>query len=105
MAVRQNSRRMRALRDEFFEAGRSQDADPETRHLSVCWLCKERIDYMVGQGETSDAHHLDHYVTVKDRPDLIEDPSNFRHAHKRCNLHRGTRAPSAGLGKAVGDWW
>ena len=103
--ARTNTRRMHRLRDEFFDDGRRYDADPTTRHLSVCWLCKGRIDYDAKPGTTPDSHNLDHYLTVKDHPELQDDPDNFRHSHKSCNQERGTTAPSAGLGEEMPPWW
>lgn len=102
---RVDSRAMKRLRADFFEEGRAQDADPSTRPLSVCWLCKQRIDYDVEPSSTPDSHNLDHYHAVHDRPDLQEDPTNFRHAHFSCNTSRGRRAPSPGLGDEVPAWW
>ena len=96
---------MKKLRAAFFAEGRRLDADPKTRDQANCWLCKQRIDYTVDPHTTPDSHNLDHYVTVHDNPDLQADPSNFRHSHMLCNLSRGHRAPSPGLGDHVGDWW
>lgn len=105
-AKRKNTRRMKKLRDEFFEEGRRLDADPETRHLAGCWICKQRIDYDAGQGTTPDSHTLDHRIPVDDDPDLQEDPTNFEHAHANCNYSRGKRSTSGSdLGEAVPDWW
>ncbi|WP_439593903.1 hypothetical protein [Microbacterium sp.] len=94
---------MHKLRDEFFEEGKRLDAagDPAAN----CWLCKQRIDYEAGQGTTPDSHTLDHFHVVDDRPDLQEDPSNFRHAHFNCNSSRGKRTPSPGLGEPAPSWW
>lgn len=103
--VRKNTRAMHKGRQEFFEEGRRLDADPATRHLSVCWLCAGRIDYDAAPHTTPDSHNLDHYHSVRDHPEMQEDPSNFRHAHMLCNLNRGANAPSLGLGEAVQDWW
>lgn len=105
MARRPDSRRMKKLRAEFFEQGRRQDVDPVTRQLADCWLCKQRIDYNVEPSSTPDSHNLEHYHTYHDRPDLLEDPSNFRHSHFLCNTARGKGAPSLGLGDELGDWW
>lgn len=102
--VRTNTRRMHKLRDEFFAEGRELDAkgDPE----ADCWLCKGRIDYQAEPNTSDDSHNLDHFLTVHDRPDLQEDPTNFRHAHMLCNTSRGKRTPSSGLGEdLVPDWW
>ena len=103
--MRVDSRRMKQLRREFFEEGRRLDADPETRHLADCWLCKQRIDYDAAPSSTPESHTLDHYVTVHAAPGLQEDPTNFRHACRACNLRRGKRAPAPGLGEPVPAWW
>lgn len=102
---RKNTRAMHRLRDAFFAEGKAQDANEATRPLSVCWLCGGRVDYVAKPGTTDDSHHLDHFHAVEDRPDLQEDPSGFRHAHRRCNLHRGRRTPHPGLGDPVPEWW
>lgn len=100
---------MNKLRTEFFEEGKAQDADPETRHLSWCWLCPPgdaaRIDYTVPAGTTMDSHELDHYVPVSNDASMQEDWDNFRHAHERCNGARSNRTPSPGLGAVVPDWF
>ncbi|TFD41775.1 hypothetical protein E3T37_03545 [Cryobacterium sp. TMT2-10] len=98
---------MHALRDEFFEEGRTQSrsSDPDVRVLSDCWLCRSAIDYVADPHTTADSHNLDHYHTVHDRPELQEDPDNFRHSHMACNLKRGKTTPTAGLGESVPDWW
>jgi len=105
--ARTNTRRMHALRDEFFAAGKAQSQSDDTavRELSDCWLCDSAIDYVADPHTTPDSHNLDHYKTVKDFPELQDDPANFRHAHMACNLARGAKAPSLGLGEAVDDWW
>lgn len=107
IVARVNTRRMRQLRRDFFEEGRRFDADPRTRDQSVCWLCGQRIDYDAAPGTSEDSHELDHAVPVSEAPDLQEEPSNFRHAHRRCNAARGNRAPSARLsaGAGVAPWW
>lgn len=105
MSARTNSRLMHRLRDEFFLEGKQLDADPDTRHLSVCWLCRGRIDYDADPGTTPDSHNLDHYHPVKDRPDLQLDHDNFRHAHTLCNQNRGASTPLPGLGEEMPAWW
>lgn len=102
---RKNTRRMTKLREEFFVEGKRLDADPATRDEALCWLCRGRIDYVAQAGSTPDSHNLDHYHAVDDRPDLEEDPDNFRHSHAGCNLARGKRTPSPGLGAQVPAWW
>ena len=99
------SRRFKTLRDEFFLAGRAHDANPATRPLSVCWICRQRIDYDAAPGTTDDSHELDHYYPVSTHPDLQEDPAGFRHAHRACNGARGNQVPTAGLGQTIPDWW
>lgn len=103
--ARVDSRRMKRLRREFFEDGRRLDANPDTRHLADCWICKQRIDYLAEPHTTPDSHNLDHRTPVSIDPSLAEDVTGFRHSHMRCNLHRGNRAPSPGLGEAIPDWF
>lgn len=90
---------------EFYEEGKLLDADPDTREQADCWLCRLRIDYLADPGTTPDSHTRDHVIPVEDRPDLQEDPANWRHAHFSCNSSRGNRTPSPGLGDPVPDWW
>ena len=96
---------MKKLRDEFFADGKRLDADPETRAEASCWICGQRIDYDADPGSADDSHELDHYHPVSLRPELQEDPANFRHAHRKCNGVRGNRAPRPGLGVTVPAWW
>lgn len=103
--ARVNSRRMQALRAAFFEEGKRLDADPATRDQSLCWICRQRIDYDAEPGSTEDSHELDHVLPVSQRPELQEDPTNFAHAHRRCNGHRGASAPRGDLGDEVEAWW
>lgn len=103
--VRVDSRAHKAARADFFEEGKRLDADPATRHLADCWLCKQRIAYDVDPGTTPDSHTLDHFHPVDDFPELQHDVTNFRHAHFDCNSSRGKRAPSPGLGETIPDWW
>ncbi len=105
MSQRTNSRRMHTLREQFFAEGQRLDADDATRDQSVCWICKGRIDYDAAPGTTDQSHELDHYHPVSLRPDLQEDPTNFRHAHARCNAERGNRQPTTNIGETVPDWW
>lgn len=105
LMARVASRRFKQLRDEFFAEGRRLDADPATRDQSVCWLCGQRIDYDAAPGTTDDSHELDHVVPVSVDSSLQEDPTNFAHAHRRCNGRRGGAMPSGGLGDLVPDWW
>ncbi len=103
--ARSDTRAMKADRAAFFAEGARLDADPETRHLADCWLCKQRIAYDVEPNTTPDSHNLDHYFTVDAHPELQHDTTNFRHSHTLCNQSRGNRAPSAGLGEEVAAWW
>ena len=105
MTKRVDTRNMKRLRAEFFADGKLLDADPDTRHLANCWLCGQRIAYDLAPSTTPDSHNLDHYTPYADAPELLEDPSGFRHAHFACNTSRGRRAPSPGLGEQLNDWW
>lgn len=105
MGARSNTRRMNRLRQEFFERGKRLDADPATRPESVCWICERRIDYDAEPGTTEESHELDHMIPVSIDPGLQEDPTNFRHAHRRCNRERSNRSPVGDLGDRVEAWW
>ncbi len=104
---RKNTRRMNKLREEFYQEGKRLDADPKTRHLSVCARagCGQRIDYDAKPGTTPDSHTLEHVKPVDDFPELQEDPTNFAHMHFNCNSSKGKRTMSLGLGEAVPNWW
>lgn len=100
---RQSTRRMRQLRQDFYQQGRTLDAagDP----TADCWICKKRIDYTAKPGSTDQSHELDHFYPVSLYPDLQHDPANFRHAHRRCNRERGNGQPKRDLGEVIPDWW
>ena len=102
---RVDTRHMKKLRSAFFDEGQRLDADPETRDLANCWLCGQRIDYTAEPSTTPDSHNLDHYTPYADAPDLLEDPTGFRHSHFLCNTSRGRRTPSPGLGEQLAQWW
>ena len=105
MAQRSSSRHMRELRTAFFEEGKRLDADPATRAQADCWICGQRTDYDAAPGSTEDSHELDHALPVATHPEAQEDPSNFKHAHRRCNNKRGKTAPRGDLGDQVSPWW
>lgn len=107
--ARTNTRRMHKLRQDFFDEGKALAAkgDPAANCWlgPVCYLGGVPIDYSVPAGTTDESHNLDHYHTVSEHPELQEDPSNARHAHKYCNEKRRTTIPTGGLGETVPDWW
>jgi len=103
MAGRTNTRRMHKLRDEFFAEGKALDAagDPDAN----CARCHQPIDYSVPPHTTDDSHNLGHIRSVEDFPELQEDPSNFQHEHRLCNLAAGAAVQTGGLGVPVPAWW
>lgn len=58
-----------------------------------CWLCWQAIDYALPHGH-HEAFHLDHYFPVSSRPELVDDPGNFRASHSACNISRGDKDPA-----------
>lgn len=92
---RRDSRAYRKKRDKF-RADSTADNTP-------CHLCGQPIDYTAEQGHP-DAFELDHFHPVSERPDLIEDPANFRASHGACNRRRGNRAAAFALGSPSRDW-
>jgi len=103
MGNRTNTRLMHKLRDEFFAEGKRLDAagDPAAN----CWRDGLPIDYNVDANTTPDSHNLGHFRSVRDHPELQEDPTNFRHEHALCNQSAGAGMHSGGLGETVADWW
>ena len=101
--ARTNTRRMHKLRDEFFAEGKLLDAagDPAAN----CWRCGMRIDYEAAPNTTPDSHNYGHFKSVRDHPELQEDPDNARHEHMLCNQSAGAGMHSLGLGEPVPDWW
>lgn len=47
---------------------------------------------------------LDHAITVKENPNLVMDPLNFRASHLDCNVGRGTDDPKLDLGTPSETW-
>ena len=106
MSKRTHSRLDQKQRTEFFEEGKAQDADGDPE--ADCWICRTAIDYTVDPGTTLDSHTLDHYYPVDDYPELQNEPTNFRHAHKSCNSSRQKGDGDTiqrGLGDPMPDWW
>lgn len=101
---RVNTRAWQKFKTEFYEEGRTLDADPETRHLADCWLCGMRISYDLEPNSTPDSHNLDHFYPVDDYPELQHDPANARHSHADCNWRRGKDAPLPGIGILSRAW-
>lgn len=101
--ARTNTRRMHLLRDEFFAEGKRLDSlnDPAAN----CWRDGMRIDYDAAPNTTPDSHNLGHYKSVRDYPELQEDPGNFRHEHALCNQVAGADMHELGLGNPVKNWW
>ena len=90
-----STRRMKRLRREFREQCEER-GEP-------CWLDGMPIDYSLPP-EHPDAFSLDHALTVEARPDLAEDPGNFRASHLDCNKRRGTSDPALDLGDPSEEW-
>lgn len=62
----------------------------------VCWLDGEEIDLRLS-GRHPMGWTLDHVIPLSERPDLANDESNLKPAHRRCNEQRGT----GGYGRRV----
>jgi hypothetical protein len=68
-----------------------------------CWLCGRPIDYTLDHPHP-DSWSLDHAYTVSARPDLAEDPANYRDSHLSCNDQRGDGEPHIYLGNPSERW-
>ena len=93
-----HSPQYKRLRTEFRAACAWKRPDREP-----CWLCNGNIDYQLKHPHPY-AWSLDHAVTVKENPDLMLDPLNFRAAHSDCNIGRGTDDPPIDLGVPSEVW-
>jgi hypothetical protein len=70
---------------------RKEFRDRCERTQAPCWLCppsRNKIDYSLPDTHP-DGFNLDHMISVAERPDLAEDPCNFKPSHKACNEKRG----------------
>jgi hypothetical protein len=74
------------------------------RENKPCWLCGMPIDYSVKPNSTDNSYNLDHYYPVSKRPDLQNDPANFRPSHASCNRLRGNNDPRKPLGALSRRW-
>lgn len=68
-----------------------------------CWLCGNTIDYYLPHVHP-DSFNLDHAVPRSQRPNLAEDPANFRPSHRICNEKRGADAPQIPIGQPSEHW-
>lgn len=68
-----------------------------------CWIDGRPIDYALPH-EHPEAFNLDHAISVAQRPDLAEDPANFRPSHRRCNEARGAGTPELDIGIPSEVW-
>ncbi len=84
---RPRSRRYKKLKAQFRQ-------DCEDQQLP-CWIadCLMPIDYNL-RSPHPDSFSVDHALPVSERPDLAEDPENFRPSHLDCNKRRGTKDPN-----------
>lgn len=106
-----NAQKARELRDssEFkrlkaaFRAEGARQRNPDGSAGAPCWLCGSDIMWKLKYPHPS-SWSLDHAITVKERPDLLMDPLNFRHAHLDCNMGRGSDEPNIDIGKPTESW-
>lgn len=69
-----------------------------------CWLCGRPINYDLPDASHPDAFNLDHAHPLTQRPDLAEDPANYRPSHATCNYRRGDNEPHIHLGQPSETW-
>ena len=97
-----HSPQYKKLRAEFRAAcARKRHADGSLGEF--CWLCNGAIDYQLKYPHPY-SFSLDHAITVKENPDLMLDPLNFRASHSDCNIGRGTDDPPIDMGVPSERW-
>ncbi|MGW9185517.1 hypothetical protein [Agromyces sp. NPDC055661] len=67
-------------------------------------MCRLPIAYGI-PGALGDGFELDHFYSVPSHPHLVDDWSNFRPSHSRCNRARGDGAPRAGRCRLSRKWF
>nr|DAT11399.1 MAG TPA: HNH endonuclease [Caudoviricetes sp.] len=67
-----------------------------------CWLCGQPINYNLPHTH-NDAFTIDHMLPYSTHPELLEDPTNFRPAHRSCNIQRSNKTPDS-LGTLSRNW-
>lgn len=97
-----STRRFKKLRA-IFRAECAAHENPDGTVGKPCWLCGKPINYALPK-EHPEGFNLDHVYTVSKRPDLAEDPANFRPSHKLCNEERGNDDPFIQIGSPSEDW-
>lgn len=68
-----------------------------------CWLCFDAINYSLPP-EHPESFSVDHAKTVRDFPELGDDPLNFRPSHLICNQRRGDDEPHLDIGEPSEEW-
>lgn len=73
------------------------------KEQAPCHLCGQPIDFTAAP-QTPDAYELDHYYPRSTRPELTDDPANFRAAHSSCNRSRCKGTAVFALGNQSEQW-
>lgn len=68
-----------------------------------CWLCNRPINYSL-EHPHPESFSVDHAKTVKEHPELGDDPLNFRPSHLVCNQRRGDEDPHIDIGEPSEAW-
>ena len=99
--TRRGGTRWLRVRRQAFERDRACNAG--------CWICAEAgrdptIDYSLGYSTGPRAYEADHFIPVKDHPELEYDLANLRASHQSCNRARHDKAGIDLLGNPSRDW-
>lgn len=97
------TRRYRRMRREFRTDCEADDQYRYPHASRNCWLDGKPIDFTLPRGDPM-SFNLDHAIPRDVRPDLAEDPANFRASHQLCNQRRGNRAPDLSIGVNSEEW-
>ncbi|MEQ3835298.1 HNH endonuclease [Lawsonella clevelandensis] len=67
-----------------------------------CWLCGQPINYNLPTTHQQ-SFTIDHMLPYSTHPHLLEDQTNFRPAHRHCNIQRSNKTPTS-LGTLSRNW-
>ena len=76
----------------------------DRKRNAPCWICGQPIDYTVRRSSTDEAWEGDHYHPRSTHPELVNEITNIRPAHRSCNRSRQAKSGKDDLGSTSRRW-